>query len=305
MSAAASKGQAVGIIGLGIMGGAIAENLAAAGWQVVGFDIEKTRCAEAAAAGVEIVANTAAVAARATAILTSLPKPEALMATVEAIADARLPRRVIAELSTFSLDDKMQAAEALRAAGHTLLDCPLSGTGSQARTKDLVVYASGDAQAIQGLMPLFADFSRQAHDLGVFGNGMKMKFVANLLVAIHNVASAEAMVLGMKAGLDPQQILSLIRAGAGNSRVFELRAPMMVEDRYDGDNLTMRNATWQKDMKVIGEYAASVGCPTPLFSATLPVYAAALKRGHANDDTAAVCAVLEADAGVKRGKRRR
>ena len=122
------------------------------------------------------------------------------MATVEAIADAKLPRRVIAELSTFSLDDKSEAEAALRAAGHVMLDCPLCGTGSQARTKDLVVYASGDAQAIESLMPVFADFSRQAHDLGAFGNGMKMKFVANLLVAIHNVASAEAMVLGMKAG---------------------------------------------------------------------------------------------------------
>ena len=170
------------------------------------------------------------------------------------------------------------------------------GTGAQARTKDLVVYASGDAQAINALMPVFADFSRQAHDLGAFGNGMKMKFVANLLVAIHNVASAEAMVLGMKAGLDPAQIFKLIQSGAGNSRVFELRAPMMVEDRYDGDNLTMRISTWQKDMKVIGEYAASVGCPTPLFSASEPIYRAAMSTGYADEDTGAVCAVLEAMA---------
>jgi 3-hydroxyisobutyrate dehydrogenase-like beta-hydroxyacid dehydrogenase len=282
------------------MGGAIAKNLSAAGWQVIGFDIAKERCAEAKAAGVEIADSAAAVAAKASNILVSLPKPEALMATVEAVADAKLPRRVIAELSTFSLDDKNDAEAALRAAGHTMLDCPLSGTGSQARTKDLVVYASGDAQAIQSLMPVFADFSRQAHDLGVFGNGMKMKFVANLLVAIHNVASAEAMVLGQKAGLDPAQIFKLIQAGAGNSRVFELRAPMMVEDRYDGDNLTMRISTWQKDMKVIGEYAASVGCPTPLFSATEPIYRAALSTGYADQDTGAVCAVLEAMAGVKR-----
>jgi len=292
--------ETIGIIGLGIMGGAIAKNLSAAGWQVIGFDIAKDRCAEAKAAGVEIAASAAAVAAKATNILVSLPKPEALMATVTAIADAKLPRRVIAELSTFSLEDKNEAEAVLRAAGHTMLDCPLSGTGSQARNRDLVVYASGDAQAIQSLMPVFADFSRQAHDLGVFGNGMKMKFVANLLVAIHNVASAEAMVLGMKAGLDPAQIFKLIQAGAGNSRVFELRAPMMVEDRYDGDNLTMRNSTWQKDMKVIGEYAASVGCPTPLFSATEPIYRAALSIGYADQDTGAVCAVLEAMAGVKR-----
>jgi 3-hydroxyisobutyrate dehydrogenase-like beta-hydroxyacid dehydrogenase len=294
-----SKGQ-VGIIGLGIMGGAIAKNLSAAGWQVIGFDIAKERCHEAKAAGVEIAKSAADVAARAANILVSLPKAEALMATVEAIAEAKLPRRVIAELSTFSIHDKNKAEVMLRAAGHTMLDCPLSGTGSQARNKDLVVYASGDAQAINALMPVFADFSRQAHDLGGFGNGMKMKFVANLLVAIHNVASAEAMVLGMKAGLDPAQIFKLIQAGAGNSRVFELRAPMVVEDRYDGDNLTMRNSTWQKDMKVIGEYAASVGCPTPLFSASEPIYRAALSTGYADQDTGAVCAVLEQMAGVKR-----
>src|ERR1044071_4936477 len=127
MSAATSRGQEtkiVGIIGLGIMGGAIAKNLSAAGWQVIGFDIEKARCEEAKAAGVEIAASAAAVAARATNVLVSLPKPEALMATVQATADAKLPRRVIAELSTFSLDDKTQAEERLRAAGHTMLDCP-------------------------------------------------------------------------------------------------------------------------------------------------------------------------------------
>jgi 3-hydroxyisobutyrate dehydrogenase-like beta-hydroxyacid dehydrogenase len=294
-----SKGT-VGVIGLGIMGGAIARNLAAAGWQVIGFDIAKERCDDAKDAGVEIAKDARAVGAKATNILVSLPKPEALTATVEALANAKLPRRVIAELSTFSIEDKETAEAALRAAGHVMLDCPLSGTGAQARTRDLVVYASGDAQAIQDLMPVFADFSRQAHDLGAFGNGMKMKFVANLMVAIHNVASAEAMVLGQKAGLDPAQIFKLIQAGAGNSRVFELRAPMMVENRYDGGNVTMRIATWQKDMKVIGEYAASVGCPTPLFSASEPIYRAALSTGHGDEDTAAVCAVLEQMAGVKR-----
>ncbi|MGB9368237.1 MAG: NAD(P)-dependent oxidoreductase [Xanthobacteraceae bacterium] len=299
MSAATPKGQ-VGVIGLGIMGGAIAKNLSRAGWQVIGFDIAKDRCEEAKAAGVEIAKDAAAVAAKATNILVSLPKPEALVATGAAIAEAKLPRRVIAELSTFSIDDKTQAEAALRRAGHVMLDCPLSGTGAQARTKDLVVYASGDAQAINALMPVFADFSRQAHDLGPFGNGMKMKFVANLLVAIHNVASAEAMVLGIKAGLDPAQVLKLASAGAANSRVLELRGPMMVEDRYDGDNVTMRISTWQKDMKVIGEYAASVGCPTPLFSACEPIYRAALSTGYGEQDTAAVCAVLEQMAGVKR-----
>src|SRR5262249_545813 len=157
---------------------------------------------------------------------------------------------------------------------------------AQAKEKDLVIYASGDTKAIAALRSLFAAFSRAVYDLGAFGNGSRMKYVANLLVAIHNVASAEAMVLGMKAGLDPQTIYDLVVAGAGNSRVFELRAPMMVRDRYD--DATMKVAIWQKDMAVIGEYAASAGCPTPLFSATLPIYAAAMSTGHAAHDTAAV-----------------
>ena len=299
MSPASAKGS-VGIVGLGIMGGAIARNLVDAGWRVVGHDIDAERRAAAAAAGVDVVDNAATVAERTPTIMTSLPNPHALRRTVWDIAAAKLTRRVLVELSTFALDDKMEAEKTLREAGHVTLDCPLSGTGAQARTKDLVVYASGDSASIKAMMPLFADFARQAHDLGSYGNGTRMKFVANLLVAIHNVASAEAMVLGIKAGLDPQQILKLATAGAANSRVLELRGPMMVEDRYDGDNLTMRVSTWQKDMKVIGEFAASIGCPTPLFSATEPIYRAALSTGHGDHDTGSVCAVLEAMAGVKR-----
>jgi putative dehydrogenase len=115
------------------------------------------------------------------------------------------------------------------------------------------------------------------------------------------VASAEAMVLGMKSGLDPKTIFEMIQSGAGNSRVFELRAPMMVKNDYT--NVTMKCSVWQKDMDVIGSFAKKIGVPTPLFSATEPVYDAALKSGHGEHDTAAVCAVLEAKAGVKRARR--
>jgi putative dehydrogenase len=163
-----------------------------------------------------------------------------------------------------------------------------------------VVYASGDRKAIKRLRPLFAGFARAAHDLGAFGNGSRMKYVANLLVAINNVAAAEAIVFGMKAGLKPQVIYDMVTSGAGNSRIFELRGPMMVRNRYD--QATMKVAVWQKDMHVIGAFARSLGCPTPLFAATRSIYAAALAGGHASHDTASVCAVLEARAGVKRGK---
>ena len=302
MNPAKPKRKTVGVVGLGIMGGSFARNLVADGWRVVGYDISPARRRELGRAGVKIARDAVAVAAAAPVIIISLPKPEALMATAKAIAAADLPRRIVAEASTFTIEDKIKAERALRAAGHILLDCPVSGTGSQAKTGDLVIYASGDKAAIAKVKPAFAAFSRKTYDVGAFGDGSRMKYVANLLVAINNVASAEAMVLGMKAGLDPQTIFEMISNGAGNSRVFELRAPMMVKNRYD--DATMKCSVWQKDMDVIGAFARKLKVPTPLFRATLPVYAAALKSGHAQDDTAAVCAVLEAKAGVRRRKRR-
>lgn len=299
-----AKGKGtVGVVGLGIMGGSYARNLKRAGWRVVGFDVSAARRRELARAGVEIADHAAAVARGAPVIITSLPTPAALHATVRDIIAAEAPRRTVVEAGTFSLEDKLAAGSALREAGHVALDCPVSGTGAQAKVKDLVVYASGDSRAIRRLRPLFGAFSRQLHDLGEYGNGSRMKYVANLLVAIHNVASAEALVLGMKAGLDPQQVFELATAGAGNSRVLELRGPMMVKNRYA--DATMKVATWQKDMAVIGAFAAGLGCPTPLLSATLPIYAAAMATGHAAHDTAAVCAVLEQMAGMERPRRRK
>jgi len=298
--ASKSKGT-VGVIGLGIMGGAFAQNLAAAGWHVIGYDISAARRREAAKAGVEIAGDAIALAAAVPTILTSLPKPQALLDTARAIAAAKLPRKTVVEMSTFAISDKEKAERILAKASHTMLDTPVSGTGSQAKARDLVFYASGDSRAIAKLRPLFQDFGRAVYDVGVFGNGSKMKYVANLLVAINNVASAEAMVLGMKAGLDPQMIFDLIKAGAGNSRVFELRAPMMVKGDYK--DATMKIDVWDKDMHVIGDYAKKIKVPTPMFDASKPVYVKAMKSGLGAQDTAAVCAVLEKQAKLKRKKR--
>jgi len=293
-----TKKGAVGIIGLGIMGGAFARNLAAAGWRVTGFDIDPARSAELSQAGVEIAPDVAALAQSAPTIITSLPTPKALEHVAREIAAVKGKKLVVAEMSTFALEDKAKAEKVLADAGHVLLDCPVSGTGAQAKLKDLVVYASGERASIAALRPLFADFSRQAHDLGAFGNGSRMKYIANLLVAIHNVAAAEALVLGMKAGLNAQKVFDVISTSAGTSRMFEVRGPMMVAGEYD--EVAMRVSMWQKDLDIIGAFAKALGSPTPTFDATLPVYAAALAAGYGAQDTGAVCAVLEHKAGVKR-----
>jgi L-threonate 2-dehydrogenase len=285
---------AAGVIGLGIMGSAMSANLARSGFAVHGYDIVPSLRSALKNAGGHPAGSAAEVAEKAEIVISSLPSAEAL----HAVATELTARCIVIETSTLPLEDKFRAFKTLEAKGITLLDCPLSGTGAQARNKDLTVYASGDQAAFEQTKPVLEGFSRAHYYLGEFGNGSKMKYVANLLVAIHNVAAAEAFVLGMKAGLDAETIYKVAGDGAGASRMFQVRGPQMVAGRYD--DATMRVEVWQKDMKIIGEYATKLGVPTPLFSASAPIYTAAMAQGFNKQDTAAVCAVLEAMAGLKR-----
>ena len=282
----------VGIVGLGIMGGAITRNLLSAGMAVRGYDIDQARFEVLQPKGV--AAKSAAEAAQgADVVLTSLPSIKALDETAASLLAAKAVGLVVAELSTLPIDAKEKARRALAAGGITLLDCPLSGTGAQAVTRDLAVYASGEREAYERAEPVFRGFARATHYLGEFGNGSKMKFIANLLVAVHNVASAEAMVLGARAGLDPDTIVKVIASGAGTSRVFELRAPLMARSDYAP---TMKIDIWQKDMAIIADFARSLGVPVPTFGASAPVYDAAQAAGFGGEDTAAVAKVLAARA---------
>jgi putative dehydrogenase len=281
----------VGIIGLGIMGSAIARNLVERGWRVIGYDIAAARRVELALANVSIAADVAQVARDAPIIMTSLPSPAAVADVAQMIADSGQPPRIVVELSTLTLADKLRFEAILNKAGHIALDCPLSGTGAQAKNRDLVVYASGDSDAIARCAGLFADFAKQSADLGAFGNGSRMKFVANHLVAIHNVATAEAMILAERAGLDPKMVVEMVGPGAGGSRMFQMRAPMMVEGVYEP--ATMKVSTWKKDMAIIAEFAKDVGCETPMFTLTQPVYTEAMAMGLGDQDTAAVFEVLK------------
>jgi L-threonate 2-dehydrogenase len=283
--------RTVGIVGLGIMGGTIARNLVDRGWRVIGFDIDAARRAELALANVVIAGEVGQVVRDAPIIMTSLPSPAAVEDVAQAIANSGQPSRIVVELSTLTIADKIRFEDILKKAGHIALDCPLSGTGAQAKNRDLVVYASGDSAAIAKCMDLFSDFSKQSADLGRFGNGSRMKFIANHLVAIHNVATAEAMILAERAGLDPKMVVDMVSPGAGGSRMFQMRAPMMAEGVYEP--ATMKVSIWQKDMAIIAEFADDVGCATPLFAMTQPVYAEAMAMGLGDQDTAAVFEVLK------------
>jgi 3-hydroxyisobutyrate dehydrogenase-like beta-hydroxyacid dehydrogenase len=288
----------VGLIGLGIMGSAMSGNLMRAGYRVIGYDVAAKPRSKHRRAGGTVAASCAAVAQQAEVIVCSLPSSAALLQTAAALAGSP-PPLVVVETSTLPIAVKEQARRTLAKRGAIVLDCPLSGTGAQARVKDLVVYGSGDRRAYRRIVPVLDAFARAQYYVGAFGAGSKMKFVANLLVAIHNVAAAEAIVLAVKAGLDPAMVVKVIGDGAGSSRMFQVRGPLMAKGDYS--NPTMKLDVWQKDMTIIADFARQLGCRTPLFAATGPIYTAARAMGG-QQDTAAVCAVLESMSGGARRK---
>jgi 3-hydroxyisobutyrate dehydrogenase-like beta-hydroxyacid dehydrogenase len=293
----------IGSIGLGIMGSAMAANMVKAGHHVVGYDIaDRCRATHRRAGGV-VAKSVSDVGRRADVIICSLPSPAALIDVATELSRLKKKGAIVVETSTLPIGVKEEARKLLARAGITMLDAPLSGTGSQAKVKDIVVYVSGPRAVYKQVAPVLDGFARGHYYIGPFGDGSKMKFVANLLVAIHNVAAAEALVLAMKAGLDPALTLRVIADGGGSSRMLQVRGPLMVKGDYT--EATMKLDVWQKDMKAIADFAKEIGCPTPLFATTAPFYIAALAQGRGAEDTGAVCAVLEDMASYARpGKQR-
>ena len=291
----------IGMIGVGVMGLAMSRNLLSGGFEVFGYDPVESAMDNLAASGGRPLPSARAVAEQCAIAFLSLPSTAALAAVVsgpDGIAAAGGEGQIAIECSTLPLDAKRAAHDTLASAGKTLLDCPLSGTGAQAAVKDLVVFASGNAEACKQCDPAFQAMSRRQVFLGEFGNGSVMKYIANLLVTVHNVAAAEAMVLGMKAGIDPGVIYDTLSGSAGSSRMFEVRGPLMRDADYDRPTATV--STHLKDISIIDAFAAGLHCPVPLFAVASQAYFAGAAQGRGGQDTASVCAVMEAMAGVSR-----
>ena len=293
--------ELVGIVGVGIMGNAFATNLRKAGFPVLAYDISADALRRIEALGGSAAGSAAEVAEKARVVITSLPTEAALRAALggpAGIASARANPLVV-EMSTMRLTIKEEVRALLAAAGKTMVDCPVSGTGAQAANKDLVVFASGDRAAYDSLGEILAGMSRQQHYLGEFGNGSKMKYLANVLVNIHNVAAAEVFTLAGKAGMDLGTVFDVLKDSAGTSRMFQVRGPLMVNQDYD--NPTARIGMYMKDLDIISEFAFDLRCPMPLFGVATQMYFTALNHGRGEQDTAAVCAVVEDLAGIRRG----
>ena len=277
----------VGIIGLGVMGSAMSHHIISAGHEVIGFDIEPARRDEFPGSAVQ---STADVARRAQVLLLSLPSSEALAQVAAELADGASPGSVAVEMGTLPLANKEAARALLASSGVDLLDAPVSGTGLQAADATLVVYSSGEQAAHEQAAPIFDLIGKQTFYLGPFGNGSRMKFVANLLVAVHTLAAAEAHRLGSACGLDPDLVQEVIAAGVGSSAMFEIRGPMMAADTYEPPSA--RLAIILKDASIIADHARSLGSPAPLLDAAIPLYEAAVNAGLGNLDAAALRQLL-------------
>ncbi len=292
----------VGLVGVGIMGSAILPNLMKAGFTVIGFDVDTARMQALSAAGGIAAGSPRKVAEQADVIVTLLPGANILHDVITAPAGlvaANNRKLIVADCGTSEISGKERCCTTLEAAGMAMLDCTISGTGTQAKTGDLVVYASGSESLYPACLPVFCAFARATHYVGVFGNSSKVKYIANLLVAIHTAAAAEAMVLAQRAGLDLQAVYDLVTSGAATSRMLEVRGPSMVAGEYD-KNVASKLELWQKDMLVIGGFAKALNCPVPLFAQSAQLYNAAVGQGRGKLDMAAICTVLEGLAGIER-----
>jgi 3-hydroxyisobutyrate dehydrogenase-like beta-hydroxyacid dehydrogenase len=284
----------VGIVGVGVMGSAMGTNLLAAGFSVTGFDVVPEAAGRLVPLGGAVAGSPAEVANVSDVVLLSLPTVGALEEAVSGsggLIETTNTSVVCVEMGTLPLDAKEAAKARLAGVGIELLDVPVSGTGIQAADATLVVFASGDEEAFHIAEPVFGGIGRSTYYLGEFGNGSKMKYIANLLVAVHNLATAEAHALGLAAGMDPATVQQVMSDGIGGSKILDVRGPMMVRDEYQPPSARLDIIL--KDATIIKAFAEQHGAPTPLLDATIPVYEASKAAGLGSEDAAALCRYLE------------
>ena len=282
----------VGVIGLGPMGGNIAGNLLNNQFKVVGFDILPDRMAALDWLGLEKASSVTEVAERADVLIASLPNARALQSVVEGVLGHEQPGQILIECSTLTVEQKLVAHEQIQAGGKVFLDAPISATPPMLAKMMASIYVSGDEAAYTECVPVLEGFTANNFYCGEAGNGSRMKLLANYLVHVHVTAAAECMVMGQKAGLDPKLIHTVLKEGAGGSKMFDIRGAMMANSDYREGGGTMFDV-YEKDASIITEFAASVKSPIDLYVSSRQKFNSAISLGLGHLDTSAVCKAIE------------
>jgi L-threonate 2-dehydrogenase len=282
----------VGVIGAGLLGGAIASRLLAAGHAVVGHDVLPERVAALEALGGKPADSSAAVARVADAVCTVLPSlaavEDVILGATGLITVAR-PGQPVIQMSTISPTLTERLAAALASRGLAFLDCPVSGTSGMVARGDGIILVGGDRALYDRWRPVLEDILPRAIFIGRPGQAMVLKLIANLLVGLHSAAAAEALALARRAGLDLSLALDVLAKSAATSRMLEVRGPMMVRDEFPAQ---MKLGLFMKDLHLIQDAAATVGAAVPLTDVAERLYAAAAAAGHDEDDLSVVARAL-------------
>jgi 3-hydroxyisobutyrate dehydrogenase len=284
--------KTVGILGLGNIGRAIAANLAEAGLDVIAVRRPST------ADFPRLVDSPADLARASDVVVAALASEEAMRAAylgAGGLAAGARAGLVTIDMGTFPVALKRELADALAARGAAMLDCPVSGTPPVVRTRQAVVFASGEADVIERCRPVLDAITANHRTVGPFGAGMAVKWAANLLVTVQTFATAQAMLLGTRSGIDPQVLIEAIGASFASSPVFRTRAPLMAEGRYQPAPGPAH--VFVKDLGYIEAECRRLGIPAPLIAPTLEWYARLVEAGHGNSEAAAIYELLEQSSG--------
>lgn len=297
----------VGVVGLGIMGGAFAANLLKNGFEVTGYDPVKAKVNALVKAGGKAGKSAADVARKSDMILTSLTSAKILDAVIngkDGILAGAHKGLIVLETSTLGIDAKESARQALATKGVILMDSPVSGAGKQAATGEITVMVSGARKDFNKVKPALEAFSMLQYHVGPFGDGMKLKMLINMLISVHGAAFAEAITLARLSGIDLDVFREVLKKSAGNSRVIEYRGPLMLDDEYADPKVKTADLTVMiKDNNLIEDYAKDNNAPVPVFQASMFSAYAALAQGYGSEDPGVVTRVYEQMANIPRKKR--
>ncbi len=285
--------ETIGFVGVGKIGLPIAENLIKSGYRVVGF--RRSSLAEFEKAGGVPAKSAAEVGAQADIVFSCLPSTEALDDAMQGpnglIRSAR-PGQVVVELGSHPVPDKKRQIAPLQAKGASFVDGEVSGTPGMVVARKGVIYLAGDADACKKAERVVAGFADSCIYFGEFGAASRVKLINNLLVSINIAATAEAMALGLKAGVDVPLMIKAVATGSGGSTQFGIRAPWMAERRFQPVQGPVGALQHYFDM--IGDMADQLGVATPILDCVIPLYQKFLDMGFGGDDVARMIDVFSA-----------
>ncbi len=288
----------IGIIGVGLLGGAVAGRLLEAGFAVSGYDTRPEQSKALAGRGLRAAASIADAAKGAEAVFTVLPSlaaAEAVIAGKGGLAETAAKGTLILQMSTISPELTVRLAKAAEARGLVFLDTPISGTSAMVTRGDSILMTGGDAAVAKRCEKVFAAFAKRTVHMGPVGSAMLAKLVTNLLVALNTVALAEALVLGAKGGLTTKAMLELFRGTAADSRMLEIRGPLMEAGDYPPQ---MKLDLFLKDISLMLQEGQRLGVALPMTDTAQRLYQEAAGAGLAGQDLAVVKTTLERMAGL-------